>query len=56
MLDRFYDDGSSDATGLTGPALDAVVIGHSPHVYYFTAHLPFWQQFAGRVFADGSPR
>src|SRR5882724_8624536 len=34
--------------------LDAVVIGHSPHVYHFTAHLPFWQQFAGFVlFADG---
>lgn len=34
--------------------LDAVVIGHSPHVYYFTAHLSFWQQFAGFVlFADG---
>jgi Xaa-Pro dipeptidase len=34
--------------------LDAVVIGHTPHVYYLTAHLPFWQQFAGFVmFADG---
>ena len=34
--------------------LDAAVIGHSKHVYYFTGHLPFWQQFAGFVlFADG---
>ena len=35
--------------------LDAVAIGHTPNVYYFTGHLPFWQQFAGFVlFADGS--
>jgi Xaa-Pro aminopeptidase len=34
--------------------LDAVAIGHSPHVYYLTGHLPFWQQLAGFVlFADG---
>jgi Xaa-Pro dipeptidase len=34
--------------------LDAVVIGHTPNVYYLTAHLPFWQQLAGLVlFADG---
>lgn len=34
--------------------LDAAVIGLSRHVYYFTAHLPFWQQYAGFVlFADG---
>lgn len=34
--------------------LDAAVIGHARHVYYFTAHLPFWQQHAGVVvFADG---
>ncbi len=34
--------------------LDAAVIGHTPNVYYLTAHLPFWQQFAGFVlFADG---
>ena len=25
--------------------LDAVVLGATPHVYYLTAHLPFWQQF-----------
>ena len=29
--------------------LDAAVIGLSKHVYYFTAHLPFWQQYAGLV-------
>jgi Xaa-Pro dipeptidase len=35
--------------------LDAVAIGHTPHVYYLTGHLPFWQQFAGLVlFADGT--
>jgi len=35
--------------------LEAAVIGHTPNVYYFTGHLPFWQQFAGFVlFADGS--
>jgi Xaa-Pro dipeptidase len=34
--------------------LDAVVLGVAKHVYYFTAHLPFWQQHAGFVlFADG---
>jgi Xaa-Pro aminopeptidase len=34
--------------------LDAAVIGLSKHVYYFTAHLPFWQQYAGLiVFANG---
>ena len=35
--------------------LDAVAVGGTPHVYYFTGHLPFWQQFAGFVlFADGT--
>lgn len=34
--------------------LDAAVLGFSKHVYYFTAHLPFWQQHAAVVvFADG---
>jgi Xaa-Pro dipeptidase len=34
--------------------LDAVVLGVAKHVYYFTAHLPFWQQHAGFVlFANG---
>lgn len=34
--------------------LDAAVFGLAKHVYYFTAHLPFWQQHAGLVvFADG---
>ena len=34
--------------------LDAVVIGASPHVYYFSAFLPAWQHQAGFVlFADG---
>jgi len=34
--------------------LDAVVLGASPHIYYLTAHLPFWQQFAGLIlFGDG---
>jgi Xaa-Pro dipeptidase len=34
--------------------LDAAVFGFSRHVYYLTAHLPFWQQHAGLViFADG---
>jgi Xaa-Pro dipeptidase len=34
--------------------LDAAVLGHPKHVYYFTAHLPFWQHHAGVViFADG---
>ena len=34
--------------------LDAALIGHTPHVYYLTAHLPFWQHFAGLVlFSDG---
>jgi len=34
--------------------LDAVVIGSTPHVYYFTAHLPFWLHHVGLVlFADG---
>lgn len=37
--------------------LDAAVIGLSPHVYYFTAHLPFWLQYAGLiVHADGRSR
>ena len=35
--------------------LDAVAVGSTPHVYYLTGHLPFWQQFAGFVlFADGT--
>jgi len=29
--------------------LDAAVVGLSKNVYYFTAHLPFWQQYAGFV-------
>ena len=34
--------------------LDAAVIGSSPHVYYLTAHLPFWQHHAATVlFANG---
>jgi Xaa-Pro dipeptidase len=34
--------------------LDAVVIGSTPHVYYLTAHLPFWQNLAAFVLlADG---
>jgi Xaa-Pro dipeptidase len=34
--------------------LDAAVLGVSKHVYYFTAHLPFWQNHAAIVlFADG---
>lgn len=34
--------------------LDAAVLGISKYVYYFTAHLPFWQQYAAVVvFADG---
>jgi Xaa-Pro dipeptidase len=34
--------------------LDAAIIGLSKHVYYFTAHMPFWLQYAGLlVFADG---
>src|SRR4051812_5248958 len=34
--------------------LDAVVIGHPKHVYYLTAHLPFWQQHAAVIlWADG---
>ena len=34
--------------------LDAVVLGSTPHVYYFTAHLPFWLHHVGFVlFADG---
>lgn len=34
--------------------LDAIVIGSTPHVYYLTAHLPFWQSYAGFVMlADG---
>ncbi len=34
--------------------LEAIVIGLSPHVYYFSAHLPFWQHYAAFVlFADG---
>lgn len=34
--------------------LDAAVLGVSKHVYYFTAHLPFWQNHAAVViFADG---
>lgn len=34
--------------------LEAAVIGLSKHVYYFTAHLPFWQQYAGLLLlADG---
>ena len=34
--------------------LDAAVLGATPHVYYLTAHVPFWQQFAGLIlFADG---
>lgn len=34
--------------------LDAVVIGSAAHVYYFTAHLPFWLHHVGVVlFADG---
>ncbi len=35
--------------------LDAVAVGGTPHVYYLTGHLPFWQQFGGFVlFADGT--
>jgi Xaa-Pro aminopeptidase len=34
--------------------LDAVVVGASPHVYYFSAFLPLWLHQAGFVlFADG---
>jgi Xaa-Pro dipeptidase len=34
--------------------LDAVVLGSTRHVYYFTAHLPFWLHHVGFVlFADG---
>src|SRR5437588_8065960 len=34
--------------------LDAAVIGLSPHVYYFTAHLPFWLHHVALVLtADG---
>jgi Xaa-Pro dipeptidase len=34
--------------------LDAAVIGLSPHVAYFTTHLPFWQHQAALVlFSDG---
>lgn len=34
--------------------LDAAVIGVPKHVYYFTAHLPFWQHHAGFILsADG---
>jgi Xaa-Pro aminopeptidase len=34
--------------------LEAAVLGATAHVYYLTAHLPFWQQFAGVIlFADG---
>jgi Xaa-Pro dipeptidase len=34
--------------------LDAAVLGLPKHVYYFTAHLPFWQNHAAAiVFADG---
>lgn len=34
--------------------LDAAVLGVSKHVYYLTAHLPFWQNHAAVVlFADG---
>lgn len=34
--------------------LDAAVIGRTPHVYYFSGHLPFWLHSAGYVqFADG---
>lgn len=34
--------------------LDAAVVGLNKNVYYLTAHLPFWQNFAGLVlFADG---
>ena len=34
--------------------LDAAALGLAKNVYYFTAHLPFWQQFAGfALLADG---
>ena len=34
--------------------LDALVVGSTPHVYYFTAHLPFWLHHVGFVLlADG---
>jgi Xaa-Pro dipeptidase len=39
---------------LNNRKLDAAAIGLSSNVYYLTAHLPFWQQFAGLIlFADG---
>src|SRR5712671_149921 len=34
--------------------LDAVVVGATRHVYYFSAYLPFWLHEAGfALFADG---
>lgn len=39
---------------MAGRGLDAVVVGGSHHVYYFTGHRTFWQQqSAAVVFGDG---
>lgn len=56
MLDPVQSRGRQQRllTVLHDRKLDAAVIGLSKHIYYFTAHLPFWQQYAGLVLmADG---
>jgi len=41
-------------TALADQKLDSVILGLTPHVYYFTAFWPFWQhQTAVAILADG---